>query len=545
MMRINFNRSVKLLSVLVFLIATGCSTTSKDSFNDRPPASSELDNSYVRHALHPFGKQKYTVPAKYKNTVWERLLSLYSLPEIENERINRELNWYLRHPAYLARVQQRAEPYLHLILDEVEAKNIPGELALLPIVESAFLPEAYSKSDASGLWQFIPATGRLYGLQQNAWYDGRRDVYASTKAATSFLKHLGETFDGDWHLALASYNYGKGNVRKAIEKNENLNLATDYWSLDLPKETADYVPRLLAVAKIFANADKYNINLQHIPNKPYCELVDVKSQLDLNKAAELANTPLNEFLKLNPGFNYSSTAPQGPHHLLIPVDKAHLFKQNLAQLPYDERVDLKRYHNETMAQVRHDEIQTLPSKHKVKAGESLASIADKNNTTTKSIRQANHLASNTIQSGMLLKMPAPQKAAAPQLAVKTKTVNSKSTPSQVYIVKKGDTIWSIAQKFSVSDKDVAEWNNITLKTAVVLGQKLTIKTVSQQAVAPRAVAASTTGVHLISYTVKQGDSLAQISRKFNVSVADLRKWNPPEISNALTPGKKLKVILNT
>ncbi len=544
-MRINFNRSVKLLSVLVFLIATGCSTTSKDSFNDRPPASSELDNSYVRHALHPFGKQKYTVPAKYKNTVWERLLSLYSLPEIENERINRELNWYLRHPAYLARVQQRAEPYLHLILDEVEAKNIPGELALLPIVESAFLPEAYSKSDASGLWQFIPATGRLYGLQQNAWYDGRRDVYASTKAATSFLKHLGETFDGDWHLALASYNYGKGNVRKAIEKNENLNLATDYWSLDLPKETADYVPRLLAVAKIFANADKYNINLQHIPNKPYCELVDVKSQLDLNKAAELANTPLNEFLKLNPGFNYSSTAPQGPHHLLIPVDKAHLFKQNLAQLPYDERVDLKRYHNETMAQVRHDEIQTLPSKHKVKAGESLASIADKNNTTTKSIRQANHLASNTIQSGMLLKMPAPQKAAAPQLAVKTKTVNSKSTPSQVYIVKKGDTIWSIAQKFSVSDKDVAEWNNITLKTAVVLGQKLTIKTVSQQAVAPRAVAASTTGVHLISYTVKQGDSLAQISRKFNVSVADLRKWNPPEISNALTPGKKLKVILNT
>ena len=545
MMRINFNRSVKLLSVLVFLIATGCSTTSKDSFNDRPPASSELDNSYVRHALHPFGKQKYTVPAKYKNTVWERLLSLYSLPEIENERINRELNWYLRHPAYLARVQQRAEPYLHLILDEVEAKNIPGELALLPIVESAFLPEAYSKSDASGLWQFIPATGRLYGLQQNAWYDGRRDVYASTKAATSFLKHLGETFDGDWHLALASYNYGKGNVRKAIEKNENLNLATDYWSLDLPKETADYVPRLLAVAKIFANADKYNINLQHIPNKPYCELVDVKSQLDLNKAAELANTPLNEFLKLNPGFNYSSTAPQGPHHLLIPVDKAHLFKQNLAQLPYDERVDLKRYHNETMAQVRHDEIQTLPSKHKVKAGESLASIADKNNTTTKSIRQANHLASNTLHSGMLLKMPAPQKAAAPQLAVKTKTANSKSAPSHVYIVKKGDTIWSIAQKFSVSDKDVAEWNNITLKTAVVLGQKLTIKTASQQAVAPRAVAASTTGVHLISYTVKQGDSLAQISRKFNVSVADLRKWNPPEISNAITPGKKLKVILNT
>jgi len=544
-MGVNFNRSVNLLLVLMFLIATGCSTTSKDSLNDRPPASTELDNSYVKHSLHPFGKQKYNVSSKYKNTVWERLISLYSLPEINNERIERELNWYLRHPGYLARVQQRAEPYLHLILNEVEAKNIPGELALLPIVESAFLPEAYSKSDASGLWQFIPATGRLYGLQQNAWYDGRRDVYASTKAAAAFLKHLGETFDGDWHLALASYNYGKGNVRKAIEKNENLNLPTDYWSLDLPKETADYVPRLLAIAKIFANADKYNIDLQPIPNKPYCELVDAKSQLDLNKAAELANTPLNEFLKLNPGFNHSSTAPQGPHHLLIPVDKAQLFKQNLAQLPYDQRVDMKRYQAETVAQIRHDEIQTIPSQHKVKAGESLASIADKNNTTPQSIRQANHLASSSIHSGMVLKMPTPQKTVSAQF--NAKMVNNKSGSTQVYVVKPGDTFWNIAQKFSVSVSDIANWNKITPKSALVLGQKLTIKAANQQvaAVASKIVAPSTAGIRSISYTVKQGDSLAQISRKFNVSIADLRKWNPVAVSNSLTPGKKLKVILNT
>lgn len=539
MMDVNFNRSIKFLLVLIFLIATGCSTTSKDSFNDRPPASSETDNSYVRHALHPFGKQKYTVSTKYKNTVWERLISLYSLPEIENERINRELNWYLRHPGYLARVQQRAEPYLHLILDEIEAKNIPGELALLPIVESAFLPEAYSKSDASGLWQFIPATGRLYGLQQNEWYDGRRDVYTSTKAATSFLKHLGETFDGDWHLALASYNYGKGNVRKAIEKNENLNLPTDYWSLDLPKETADYVPRLLAVARIFANADKYNIDLQYIPNKPYCELVDAKSQLDLNKAAELANTPLNEFLKLNPGFNHSSTAPQGPHHLLIPIDKAQTFKENLAQLPYDERVDFKRYQAEIMEHMRHDEIQTArANQHKVKAGESLASIAEKNNTTPQSIRQANHLTSNSIHSGMLLKMPAAaQKSPDVQLTAK---VANKPGNAQVYVVKQGDTFWNVAQKFSVSVNDIRTWNKIPAQAALVLGQKLTIKAANQQA-----AASSTTGIRSISYTVKQGDSLAQISRKFNVSIADLRKWNSPAVSNSLTPGKKLKVILNT
>lgn len=527
---------------MTFLIVTGCSTTS-NSINDKPPASSELDNSYVRHSLHPFGIQKYHVPAKYKNTVWERLISLYSLPDIQNERIDRELNWYLRHPAYLARVQQRAEPYLHLILDEIEAKNIPGELALLPIVESAFLPEAYSKSDASGLWQFIPATGRLYGLQQNTWYDGRRDVYASTKAATSFLKHLGETFDGDWHLALASYNYGKGNVRKAIEKNENLKLDTDYWSLDLPKETADYVPRLLAIAKIFANADKYNINLQHIPNRPYCELVDVKSQLDLNKAAELANTPLNEFLKLNPGFNLSSTAPQGPHHLLIPVDKAQSFKENLAQLPYDERVDQKRYQAETIAQIRHDEIQAIPSQHKVKVGESLISIADKNNTTPQSIRQVNQLSSNAIHSGMMLKMPTAQKSASPSFSVAA--AKTKPASAQVYVVKHGDTIWNIGQRFSVSGKDIADWNKLNSKTTLVLGQKLTIKAANQQAVASASKAAVSSAARSISYTVKQGDSLAQISRKFNVSIADLRKWNPPAISNSLAPGKKLKVILNT
>lgn len=540
-MRINFNWLVRFLLLLTFLMATGCSTTSKRSFNDKPPATSEMNDGYVRHALHPFGKQKHTVPTRYKNTVWERLLSLYSLPDIQNERIDRELNWYLRHPGYLARIQQRAEPYLHLILNEIEAKNIPGELALLPVVESAFLPEAYSRSDASGLWQFIPATGRFFGLQQNDWYDGRRDVYASTKAATTFLKQLGETFDGDWYLALASYNFGKGNIRKAIEKNESLNLATDYWSLDIPKETADYVPRLLAIAKIFANVEKYNINLQHIPNKPYCELVDVRSQLDLNKAAELANIPLNEFLKLNPAFNYSSTAPQGPHHLLIPVAQVQSFKQKLAQLPYEERVDMKRYHYETMAQTRHNkthnEPQSVSNQHRVKSGETLSSIASSNNTTIQSIRQTNHLTSNSINSGMLLKLPRLQKTADTKQQYSAKIAKSKSGSTQIYVVQKGDTFWNIAQKFSVSTNDIATWNKITVKMTLISGQKLTIKAANQY------VQASSAGIRTIKYTVKKGDSLAQISRKFNVSVADLRKWNPPGISNSLIPGKILKVVI--
>lgn len=343
-MPVKLNRHVNLLVMLMTLAATGCSQNNKDALtvNEFAP---DQNNAYVDRYFQnyqPINKAELNKTAQsHKDTVWERLLSLYSLPKIEHERIDREVSWYLNHPQALSTIQQRAEPYLHLILDEVEAKNIPGELALLPVVESAFQPNASSRVEASGLWQFMPGTGRMFGLQQNSWYDGRRDVYASTKAATTYLKQLGETFDGDWLLALASYNWGKGNVKKSIERNEGHNLPTDYWSLRMPEETANYVPKLLAIAKIFANADDYNVNLHHIPNKPYFEVVNLDSQLSLNKAAEMANMTLHDFLKLNPAFNKSKTAPEGagPRRLLIPVAKAESFKENLAQLPFEEWVN--------------------------------------------------------------------------------------------------------------------------------------------------------------------------------------------------------------
>jgi membrane-bound lytic murein transglycosylase D len=344
MMPVKLNRHVNLLVMLMTLAATGCSQNNKDALtvNEFAP---DQNNAYVDRYFQnyqPVDKAELNKTAQsHKDTVWERLLSLYSLPKIENERIDREVNWYLNHPQALTTIQQRAEPYLHLILDEVEAKNIPGELALLPVVESAFQPNASSRVEASGLWQFMPGTGRMFGLQQNSWYDGRRDVYASTKAATTYLKQLGETFDGDWLLALASYNWGKGNVKKSIERNEGHNMPTDYWSLRMPEETANYVPKLLAIAKIFANADDYNVNLHHIPNKPYFEVVNLDSQLNLSKAAEMANMSLHDFLKLNPAFNKSKTAPEGagPRRLLIPVAQAESFKEHLAQLPFTEWVN--------------------------------------------------------------------------------------------------------------------------------------------------------------------------------------------------------------
>jgi membrane-bound lytic murein transglycosylase D len=547
-MNVNFSKSVNFLLILISLIATGCSETNKAPLriNDRPPVISKQDNnSYARYPYRPFPKQKFKTKLTHNDTVWDRLLSLYSLPLIENERIDHELNWYLQNPDALVALQQRAEPYLHLILDEIEAKNIPGELALLPVIESSFIPDAYSKSQASGLWQFIPATGRLFGLQQNSWYDGRRDIYASTKAATTYLKQLSETFDGDWLLALASYNFGKGNVRKCIEKNEDLDLPTDYWSLSLPEETFNYVPRLLAIAKLFANAEQYNIPLQHIPNKPYFEVVDIKAPLDLNKAAAMANIPLKEFLKLNPGFNRWCTAPEGPHRLLIPVQQAQFFKTNLAQLSYTDRLNPNRYNKENTAQIQdEDKVGVMtnnkalarPSYYKVKSRESLLSIASRNHTTINSIRKANHLAGNTVRSGMLIEIPSLKKSAdIPSIA---KAPGNKLGNTQTYVVKKGDTFWKIAQRFSVSSKNIADWNKITLKTALVPGKRFTIKTLDPQ------LATASSTIRLIHYRVHKGDSLLQISRKFNVPVTDLHKSNASILIKGLRPGQKLKILVD-
>lgn len=627
----NSNRSASFLLVLASLIAVGCSETPDEpiAIEGAPPVAYTPDFKYKplkKPYNSSFSKSKHKVYSGDSATVWGRMLSMYALPEVNSERVDKQLNWYLDHPDYIARIQERAAPYMHLILDELEAKNLPGELALLPVVESAFIPEAYSRSDASGLWQFIPSTGRFFGLKQNAWYDGRRDVYASTKAATSFLQDLGETFGGDWCLALASYNFGKGNIGKAIEKNEYNGRPTDYWSLDLPQETEDYVPRLLAIAKLFANADKYNVHLQNIPNKAYCALVNIGSQLDLDVAAEMAEMPLQSFLKLNPGFKKDSTAPEGPHHLLVPVTKLQKFKENLAELPYDERVDQRqrdeemlaerqrraeqqradrerredqqqaqrerledqrdeqrqhheeqlalrqkeyaeaerkrrdekllaqsrrdkqeqdRHEHETLAQRQHDEYASFTGRYKVRSGETLNSIASRNHTTVKALRQANHLAASSVNYGTVLRIPSSKNAEAiAEIKAVTKEAKNSSKPenSRFYTVQKGDTFWNVSQRFSLSPKTLAEWNGMSTKGALRSGQRLVIKG-SSHSQSPQQLASSSS-TRLIRYTVKKGDTLTQICKKFGVSAGDLRKSNS-DLGKGLRSGLKLKIVTDS
>ncbi|MEY4767721.1 MAG: hypothetical protein RL637_360 [Pseudomonadota bacterium] len=318
------------------------------------------------------------------NSLWKRLFSLYALPEVDNPRVEQELQNFLKHPNHLLAIQKRAEPFLYLILQEIESKKIPGELALLPIIESSFQVGARSPMDAVGLWQFIPATGNSFGLRQDWWYDGRKDVYASTEAATSYLKQLNRQLDGNWLLTLASYNWGVGNVQRAVRRNAERSLDTNYWSLNLPRETMEYVPKLLAVAKLFAHAEEYNLPLKNIPNQPFLKAVNIDAPLDLSKAAEMADMSWDEFASLNPGFK-RTISPEGNYRLLIKIKHAATFRRKLAKLAPDERIKW--------------------IEHTIKVGEDLNSIAKQHDISVRSLVEINRLQNKPLIVGSILHIP--------------------------------------------------------------------------------------------------------------------------------------------
>lgn len=463
MVKFNVYRPINSILFLVILLLTACAQQPSKSkhFKTRitPPVVTfpKQDSKPLPEkakAPEPESKQIVKTPQQIlpPKDIWERIFRLYALPEYQNPRVQKEINRYSKNPEYLEKIQRRAAPFLYMIVEEIEKKGIPGELALLPVVESAFLPSAYSHSHAAGIWQFIPPTGRLFGLKQNWWYDGRRDIYASTQAATTYLKQLAELFNGDWLLALASYNGGKGRVGKAIRYNKKRQKPTNYWSLRLPRETMEYVPRLLAVAKIFAHAEQYNLKLIPIPNRPTVELVDIGAQLDLTKAAEMAALSTDDFFRFNPGFKQWHSDPKGPHHLLIPIEKSQYFKTNLAKLPKKDRVLWRR--------------------HKIKSGENLIVIARKYKTSVPAIRAANKLPSNRIRAGHHLLIPLTYRKNQRHPLMPPPPVYG--TDSITYTVKRGDTFWHIARKYSVSSKKIAAWNNIRLHSILRPGQKLVI-----------------------------------------------------------------------
>ena len=467
---------------------------------------------------------------KKQNDAWYRLRQGMQLEPVDNKRVQAQLKWFLEHRAYLTRVMERAAPILPFVLNELEKQNLPSELALLPIVESAYQAFAYSPGRASGLWQIIPATGRHLGLKQNWWYDGRRDIIESTRAAIRYLVSLSGQFDGDWELALASYNAGPGRIRSAIRHNKKMNRPTDFWHLTkIHRETTNYVPKFMALKELFGNPEKYNLELFPVDNKHSYALVELDGQLDLALAADLAGITLNQLYQLNPAFNRWATAPKGPHRLLLPLDKADSFKIALQAVPPEKRINWIR--------------------HKIKPGESLGSISRRYQTTISLIKSINEIKGTQIRAGKYLMVPTATKS----LKAYTMTKNARlekiqnknrSGTKKAHIVRSGQSLWTISRNYGVTTAALAKWNGIAPIDTLRVGQKLIVWTKRTSEV--QQISLSSTGptkaVHALRYTIRKGDSLSRIASRFNIRISDIKRWN--KIGKYIQPGQKLKLYVD-
>ena len=464
------------------------------------------------------------------NDVLARLRRGFDLTYIDNNRTEAERNWFVRHPEYLNRVFARAQRYLPYIVDELERRDLPLELALLPIVESAYDPFAYSHGRAAGLWQMIPGTAKRFGIKQNWWYDGRRDVVDSTRAALDYLEYLHKFNNGDWLNAIASYNSGEGNVRRAVRRNNNAQKPIDFWNLKLPRETSMYVPKLLALVEIVANPAKYNLTLPVVIDEPQFMIADIGGQLDLALAAELAGVDVDTVYQYNPGYNRWSTDPKGPHSLVMPIDVAEQFVAALDEVPKSERVRWAR--------------------HKVKDGEAISQIAEKYNTTVSTIRSANDLKGNTIRAGHYLMIPvatkplsAYSKSADARLA---KTQNRTRSGNKVeHMVRSGESFWTISQKYKVTTRQLSAWNGMAPRDTLSIGKKLVVWTdaaVDAPRTSPTQALRNTT--RKLRYTVRNGDSLYLIARKFRVGIDQIASWNNIDRNKLLQPGQKLTMYVD-
>jgi membrane-bound lytic murein transglycosylase D len=463
--------------------------------------------------------------------LWQYMRARFGdLAAMDHPRVEAELQWYIQHPDYIARVTNRASPYLYFIVQTLEDEGLPMELALLPVVESAFDPFAYSHGRAAGLWQFIPATARLFKLHDDWWYDGRRDVVASTRAASQFLKRLNQSFDGDWLHALASYNTGPGRVARAVKKNKQAGKDTAFWSLKLPRETSTYVPRLIAISKIIAYPERYGVALTPVANTPVFEIVDIDSQIDLAKIAALAGITLDEVYRFNPGFNHWATSPKGPKYVVLPLTVSQTFRDNLAQLPKDQWLSWKRY--------------------TVNRGDVLGTIAQRHKTDVATLKKVNKLRGNNIRIGDVLLIPIASSqdneyglSEDNRLEKHQQRLANKAELAEKYVVQSGDSFWTIARRFNVSVADLAKWNGMASRDPLRVGKTLTIYRKANDSSIPPPTSLKSI-VKKVNYKVRNGDSLARIAGKFNLKVADIIQWNRLNPSKYLQPGQALTLFIN-
>ncbi len=450
---------------LLVLTLTACSNLLPHQEITAPPPRTETatpaaEQTTVANTSELFPAIDVT-PPEYTN-VWDRIRADYGLAELHHPYVARHERWFANNPEYLERITKRARLYLYYIVEEIEKRNMPMEIALLPAIESAFKPHAYSRARAAGLWQFIPSTGRLYGLRNNWWYDGRRDVMAATNAALNYLQKLEKDFDGDWHLALAAYNAGEGRVMGAQAYNRRKGRSDRFEHLrTLKRETRNYVPKLIALSNIIKDPQAYGLTLEPIPNEPYFTSVPLDTQIDISVLARKADIPVGDIYDINPGFRRWATSPDhGPDYLLIPAGKQQAVLNALADLPADQRVKWKR--------------------HRIRRGDALSTIAYHYGVSVYAIQQANRMRGTRIRAGRDLIIPVSSRRITAHAGNVTRPVPRKAAPPPkgrirvVHKVKAGDTLWNIALKYNVYISQITRWNRVSRRSVLRLGQKLKI-----------------------------------------------------------------------
>jgi membrane-bound lytic murein transglycosylase D len=388
-------------------------------------------------------------PQKAPEDLWERIRGQLSFHKIEHKKVVAARKHYMQQRNYVPVVSERAKPYLHYIVEEVEKRGMPIEIALLPALESSYSPFALSSQHAAGLWQIMPATGEDLGLEQNWWYDGRRDLRESTRAALDYLEELHADLDNDWLLALAAYNSGKSRVLRAMRDNRNRGKPTDYWSLKLPRETQRYVPRLIAISGFVAFPEIWDVEFTPIANEPTFEVVQTHGQIELAKAAKLAQIELVEMRNFNSGQLRWATAPKQTQELLVPVGTGPKLREAIAQLSPEDRVQWQHY--------------------RIQRGDSLIRIAKKFNTEVGLLKEVNNLRSSRIRAGDNLMIPH-----GTEWASSLEMASSSAKTRTGYRVRQGDSLYRIAGKFKVSIDQLIAWNSLNPSAYLQPGQKLTL-----------------------------------------------------------------------
>lgn len=443
-----------------------------------------------------------------EQTVWDRLGNNYALGVTDHPEVDRWSRDFASRPHEIDTLARRAEPFVGLIVERLEAAGVPGELAMVPFLESGFDPNAFSTGTAAGLWQFMPATAERFGLRRTWWYDGRRDVIAATDAAIRYLLYLNDIYD-NWLLSLAAYNAGEGRVRSAIRRNRRAGRSIDFWALELPSQTEAYVPRVLGLARIFGAPERYDITLPAVPAQPITTPVALPGQLGLAQAAELSGLSLAELRRLNPGFNRFATDPDGPHHLLLPTTQVSRFTANLATLPANERMEWQR--------------------HTVRSGDTLSELARDFGTTSRAIRRVNNLASSQIRIGQRLLIPGGVMGdVADSATAMAMHAGASAGGASVHAVRTGESLWTIARKHDVRVSDLTRWNGMSRSAVLRPGQRLL-------------VASPTQTERTIYYTVRSGDSLGRIARRYRVQVSEILAMNDLSSPDRLKPGQRLRI----